>query len=34
MTTLVANAQDVDLANTEHVIGGVLLGWHTDTGGD
>ena len=33
MTTLVANAQDVDLANREHVIGGVLLGWHTDTGG-
>ena len=30
MTTLVANAQDVDLANTEHVIGGGLLGWQID----
>jgi hypothetical protein len=31
MTTLAANAQDVDFANTEHVIGGVLLGWQIDT---
>jgi hypothetical protein len=31
ITTMVANAQDVDLANTEHVIGGGLLGWQIDT---
>jgi hypothetical protein len=31
MATMVANAQDVDLANTEHVIGGGLLGWQIDT---
>jgi hypothetical protein len=31
MTTMVANAQDVDLANTENVIGGGLLGWQIDT---
>ena len=31
MTTMVANAQDVDLANMENVIGGGLLGWQIDT---